>query len=114
MAPIRPVAARPLRAAGFHDYSVHPGAIGRRIEVHADLDRVWVSWDGAIVADHQRVWAKHQTITDPEHAAAARLLRHGRGDLLRPVPTAATGAQVEIRQLSSYDNALGLVDGEAI
>jgi hypothetical protein len=65
------------------------------------------------VADHQRVWAKHQTITDPEHAAAAKLLRHGRGDLLRPVPN-ATGADVEIRALSSYDHALGLVDREAI
>lgn len=97
-----------------NDYSVHPGAIGRRIEIHADLERVWVSCDGMIVADHQRVWAKHQTITDPEHAAAAKLLRHGRGDLLRPVPNEATGAEVEIRQLISYDHALGLVDSEAI
>ena len=61
-----------------NDYSVHPAVVGRRIEVHADLDRVWVTCEGAIVADHARVWAQHQTITDFEHAVAAKLLRHGR------------------------------------
>ena len=65
-----------------NDYSVHPAVIGRRVEVHADLDRVWVTCEGAIVADHARVWAQHQTITDFEHTVAAKLLRHGRGDLL--------------------------------
>ena len=40
-----------------NDYSVHPAMVGRRIEVHADLDRVWVTCEGAIVADHARVWA---------------------------------------------------------
>ena len=68
-----------------NDYSVHPAVVGRRIEVHADLDRVWVTCEGAIVADHARVWAQHQTITDFEHAVAAKHLRHGRADLLRPV-----------------------------
>ena len=42
---------------------------------------------------------------------AAKLLRQGRGNLLRPVPDAATGEEVEIRPLSSYDIALGL-DGD--
>ena len=50
-----------------NDYSVHPAVIGRRIEVTADLDRVKVFCDGKTVADHERVWAWHQTITDPEH-----------------------------------------------
>jgi len=94
-----------------NDYSVHPAVVGRRVEVHADLDRVWVTCEGAIVADHDRVWARHQTITDFEHSVAARLLRQGRGDLLRPVPDAVTGEVVEIRPLSSYDVALGL-DGD--
>lgn len=93
-----------------NDYSVHPGVVGRRIEVHADLDRVWVSCDGAVVADHARVWAQHQTITDVEHSVAAKLLRRGRGDLLQPVPDAVTGEQVEIRSLGTYDRVLGLVD----
>ena len=95
-----------------NDYSVHPGVVGRRIEVHADLDRVWVTCDGAVVADHARVWAQHQTITDVEHSVAAKLLRRGRGDLLQPVPDAVTGEQVEIRSLGTYDRVLGLVDEE--
>jgi transposase len=93
-----------------NDYSVHPAVVGRRIEAHADLDRVWVTCEGAIVADHVRVWAGHQTITEFEHAVAAKHLRHGRSDLLRPIADAVTGEEVEIRSLGSYDRALGLVD----
>jgi hypothetical protein len=86
--------------------------IGRRVEVHADLDRVRVTCEGAVVADHARVWAWHQTITEFEHTVAAKHLRHGRADLLRPVVDAATGEEVEIRSLGCYDLALGLVDEE--
>ncbi len=93
-----------------NDYSVHPAVIGRRIEVHADLDRVWVTCEGAVVADHARVWARHQTITEFEHTVAAKHLRHGRADLLRPVADAVTGEEVEVRSLGCYDLALGLVD----
>ena len=71
---------------------------------------MWVELEGAIVADHARVWARHQTITDAEHAAAARQLRHGRADLLGPVRGVATGEEVEVRSLGFYDQALGLVD----
>lgn len=53
------------------DYSVHPLAIGRRVEVAADLEQVLVTCDGVEVARHARSWARHQTITDPDHAAAA-------------------------------------------
>lgn len=59
------------------------------------------------------MWAKHQTITDAEHAAAGQLLRHRRGELLRPVTDAGTADEdVEVRSLEVYDQALGLVDGE--
>ena len=93
-----------------NDYSVHPGVIGRRVEVHADLDRVQVTCQGALVADHPRVWAQHQTITEFDHTVAAKLLRHGRGDLLAPVADAVTGEVVEIRSLGIYDQAFGLID----
>jgi len=93
-----------------NDYSVHPAVVGRRVEIRADLERVWVSCEGAIVADHARVWAQHQTISDVEHVVAARQLRLGRADLLRPVPDAVTGEDVEIRSLGVYDTALGLVE----
>jgi hypothetical protein len=58
------------------------------------------------------VWAQHQTITDFEHTVAAKQLRHGRADLLRPVADAVTGEEVEIRSLGFYDQVLGLVDEE--
>jgi transposase len=90
------------------DYSVHPSVIGRRIEITAGLDRVRVTCDGQVVADHERAWAKHQTITDPQHLAAARALRRDRLEVIRP----AAGPQVEIRCLADYDAALG-VDGGA-
>jgi transposase len=90
-----------------NDYSVHPAVIGRRIEVIAGLDRVRVLCEGRAVADHQRVWAWHQTISDPEHIAAAKMLRRQRATRLRPVAE----PEVEQRNLADYDAALGLADG---
>ncbi len=78
--------------------------IGRRVEIVADLTRVRVHCDGRIVADHDRLWAKHQTISDPEHVAAAKALRRDRIALLRPAPE----PEVQIRALADYDTALGL------
>ena len=89
-----------------NDYSVHPAVIGRRVEIVADLDRVRVICDGRLVADHDRLWAKHQTVSDPEHVAAATVLRRERVGLLRPVPE----PQVQIRALADYDTALGIDD----
>lgn len=87
-----------------NDYSVHPAVIGRRVEVIADLTRVRVLCEGRTVADHDRAWARHQTISDGEHVAAAKLLRSQRLGLVRP--TAET--EVEVRSLADYDTALGL------
>jgi RNase P/RNase MRP subunit p29 len=94
-----------------NDYSVHPGVIGRRIEVVADLDRVWVYCEGRVVADHQRVWAWHQTITDPDHLEAAKVLRRTRVVALRPVREPEAELAVEQRALSDYDTALGIDPG---
>lgn len=87
-----------------NDYSVHPAVVGRRIEVTVDLGRVRVWCGGALVADHPRVWAKHQTISDPDHVDAARLLRRTRFEVI------STPAHVEVeqRRLADYDAALGL------
>jgi transposase len=92
-----------------NDYSVHPAVIGRRIEILAGLDRVRVLCDGKVVADHDRVWARHQTISDPEHVAAARLLRRERIGVIRPAPE----PEVEVRALADYDAALGIDGGVA-
>ena len=99
---------------------MHPGVIGRRIEVVADLDRVRVLSDGKTVADHERVWAWHQTITDPQHLRAANALRRNRVGALRPVREGDLGhcghrgdfgdseITVQQRPLADYDTALGI------
>ena len=92
-----------------NDYSIHPAVIGRRIELIVNLDRVTALCDGRLVADHQRAWAWHQTISDPEHVAAARMLQRQRVGILRPV----IEAEVEQRCLADYDTALGLDGGVA-
>jgi transposase len=90
-----------------NDYSVHPGVIGRRVEVIAGLARVRVLCDGKVVADHDRLWARHQTVSDPAHVEAAKLLRRKHLNVAsQPRPSAAP--EVEIRCLADYDTALGL------
>jgi transposase len=91
-----------------NDYSVDPSVIGRRVEVSADLDRVHVYCDGRLVADHERCWARHQTITDPDHARVAARLRAEHRSITRGEP-----AEVELRCLTDYDTAFGLTDGAA-
>jgi hypothetical protein len=69
---------------------------------------VRVFCDGKTVADHERVWAWHQTITDPEHREAANMLHHNRIGALRPVREHDEQVMVEQRCLSDYDAALGI------
>lgn len=93
-----------------NDYSVHPSAVGRRILVRADLDRVQVFCDGQPVAAHDRIWATHQTISDPIHVEAAKILRRRRIQ----TPPAPAETEVAVRDLSSYDAAFGVdLDGGA-
>jgi transposase len=90
-----------------NDYSVDPAVIGRRVGVAAGLDRVRVFCDGRVVADHERIWARHQTLTDPAHWAAAQALRRQRLSLVAP----PAEPEVQIRCLADYDTALGLDGG---
>jgi transposase len=87
-----------------NDYSVHPAAVGRLVEVRADLTTVTVTLGRQVVASHERCWARHQTLTDPDHVAAAAVLRtrqqHGR----------SARDDVEQRSLADYDAAFGLTD----
>ncbi|MGW4825885.1 IS21 family transposase, partial [Streptomyces sp. NPDC004227] len=74
------------------------------------------------VARHARCWARHQSLTDPEHAAAARHLREqvwqqqaARAHAARAahlVPD-GLGIEVEQRQLDSYDRMFTLIEGGA-
>jgi hypothetical protein len=90
-----------------NDYSVHPSAVGRRVEIIADLERVSVLCAGRLVAEHERCWARHQTITDPTHRDAADALRSAHHARHRD----NTDEQVQQRPLADYDNAFGLDDG---
>ena len=49
--------------------------------------------------------AKHQTINDLEHLAAAKLLRRGRIDMVRPQTAEPV---VRVRDLGCYDTAFGI------
>lgn len=91
------------------DYSVDPTAIGRFVDVSADLSRVEVRHEGRMVATHDRVWARGMTITDPAHVAAAKVLRE-QFQQPRPAPDPGKGLA---RDLAEYDRAFGLTsDGE--
>lgn len=93
-----------------NDYSVHPSAVGRRVLARADLNRVQVFCDGQPVAAHDRIWATHQTISDPIHVEAAKVLRRRRIQ----IPPAPAETEVAVRDLSSYDAAFGVdLDGGA-
>jgi transposase len=87
-----------------NDYSVHPAAVGRRVEIAADLEQVVVTLQGNEVARHERCWADHQSLTDPLHAAAASELRQSR----RLVAVPAIDTDVEHRSLADYDRMFDL------
>ncbi|ALJ18419.1 IS21 family transposase [Microbacterium sp. No. 7] len=84
------------------DYSVDPAAIGRFVDVIADLDRVRVRLEDRLVADHARVWARGSTITDPAHLEAAKRLRQ-QFQTPRPDPVDDLA-----RDLADYDRAFGI------
>ena len=87
-----------------NDYSVDPTAIGRMVDVAADLDRVRVRCEGRIVAEHARVWARGTTVTDPAHVETAAGLRK---QFQQPRAVAAAGDDLA-RDLADYDRAFGL------
>lgn len=90
---------------GTCDYSVHPRAIGRRVEVRVDPALVVITLAGEVVGRHQRSFAKHRSITDPDHAAAAQALRVAAANWA-VMKTEAD--EVEVRDLSIYDRLTGV------
>lgn len=104
-----------VRVAG-NDYSVHPSVIGRMVDITADLTDVVIRCGDVTVADHQRSWANHVTIADPQHVRAATELR--RNYRLQELNTKAANAarvrahldghHVPIRALPDYDDLYGV------
>lgn len=96
------------------DYSIHPRVIGRKVAVVVTAEQVIAYCDGQVVARHPRCWARHQTLTDPEHARAAAALRGAfrrRLDARDGRPGAADLVEVEQRRLEVYDRAFTVIDG---
>ncbi len=87
---------------GTCDYSVHPRAVGRRVEIRMDLDEVVVTCTGEEVARHPRSWARHRTLTDPAHELARKVMR------AFAAAVAESDDDVEVRDLSVYDRATGV------
>ena len=69
--------------------------------------------DGRLVADHGRCWARHQTISDPVHLAAAAQLRHQRA-VLSATNAGRDAEEVQLRRLADYDDAFGLDDSQGV
>jgi hypothetical protein len=59
------------RGSNDYDYSVHPQAIGRFVDITAGLESVTISLDGRSVGTHSRSWGAGLNITDPDHVEAA-------------------------------------------
>ena len=89
-----------------NDYSVDPNLIGRMVDVAADLERVRIRVEGRLLVEHQRVWARGMTLTDPAHVEAAARLRKQ----FQPPRTVAAAGEDLVRDLSDYDRAFGLRD----
>ena len=87
-----------------NDYSVHPAAIGRMVDVIASLELVSVRLEGRVIAEHPRSWGNALTITDPDHVIAAAVLREAfQHPVARPAET-----EVVLRDLADYDTAFGV------
>lgn len=128
-----------LRIDG-NDYSIDPQAIGRFVDVVATPTRVVATCTsltapttatgtatgagagagagpgGVVVADHQRCWARRQTVTDPGHVGAAKDLRAGFAEVRAARERAARagvryqgdGHPVVLRALPDYDALFGV------
>ena len=86
-----------------NDYSVDPSAIGRMVDVHADLTRVTVRLNGQVIASHERAMGSAATITDPEHVSTAKALR-----VRFQTPAPDEPAESLQRDLADYDTAFGV------
>ncbi|WMX45962.1 IS21 family transposase [Streptomyces roseicoloratus] len=101
------------------DYSVDPTQVGHQVTVLTDNDQVLVlAAGGEIVAQHPRCWARHQTITDPEHATTGKAMRqevhqYQAGRQARAAASSGPLVEVEQRELGSYDRIFTVIEGGA-
>jgi len=97
-----------------NDYSAHPAAIGRHVEVVASMDQVVICCQGEPIGIHRRCWDTARTITDPDHVTAAKVLRAQYAQQQRARHQAARQGRlipVEpglVRDTGSYDRLFGI------
>ncbi len=88
------VPPQPYVRVDTNDYSLGPAFVGRRVEIVVSQRRVRgrVLDTGELACDHERLFARHRTVTALEHARALQQLRAGRTEI-----------EVERRPLARYD-----------
>jgi hypothetical protein len=93
-----------------NDYAADPRFIGRFVEAHASLTEVVIRCGSEDAGRHQRVWARHQVITDLSHVVtAAHLRRHfTEQKQIRPPRRHSDGHPVQLRALTDYDAMFGV------
>ncbi|ABM14678.1 IS21 family transposase [Mycolicibacterium vanbaalenii] len=92
-------------SVGGNAYSINPEVIGRMITVRASLDRITALCGDRVVADHERLWGTAGLVADPEHVAAAAVLREQFHS--RPAASAHLEVSVEVADLGAYDAIFG-------
>jgi len=95
--PVRIVPPQPYLRVDTNDYSLDPRLVGRRVEIVVSQRRVRGRALGGeeIACDHERLFARHRTVTALEHARALQALR---GD--------PAEVEVERRPLARYDRLI--------
>lgn len=78
------------------------------ITVFAGLDRIIARCGHRVVADHERIWGSAGLVTDPQHLAAAAVLREQ--FCIRPAAGAHLQVEVEVADLSAYDAVSGTAE----
>ena len=91
------VPPQPYVRVDTNDYSLDPRLVGRRVEIVVSQRRVRGRALGGeeIACDHERLFARHRTVTALEHARALQALR---GD--------PAEVEVERRPLARYDRLI--------
>jgi transposase len=94
------VPQQPYLRFDTNDYSLDPRLAGRRVEVRVSQREVLAFCldTGELACRHRRLFAKHRTLTAPEHQRALERLR---GERRRP-----REVDVELRPLSRYDQLI--------
>lgn len=110
----RIVASDYLVSVDTNRYSVPFGLIGETVEVKRQGEHLHILYQGEVVATHARLTGKHQLCVLPEHGPGA-IARNAR---LRyssaSAPRSVDNAEVEVRDLSVYEQLLERVGLEVM